>query len=49
MESQKLDSGIFIRLHSETIEALKKRAKKERRKLAEFLRLKLEDVANGDN
>lgn len=48
MESQKLDSGLFIRLHSETIEALKKKAKEQRRRLAEYIRLALEDVANAE-
>jgi predicted DNA binding CopG/RHH family protein len=48
MESQKLDSEISVRLHSETIAALKKKAEEQRRKLAEYIRLTLEDAANAE-
>lgn len=48
MDSQKLDSGIFIRLHSETLDRLKKKAKEHRRRLAEYLRLALEDLSNAE-
>lgn len=49
MDNQKLDSGTFVRLHSETIDALKRKAKRSRRKLAELIRIVLEDFANADN
>lgn len=48
MESQKLDTEISIRLHSETLNRLRELAKAQRRKLCEFLRLALEDVANAE-
>lgn len=45
MESQKLDSAICIRLKSETVEAVKKKAKKARRTTAEYIRIVIEDHA----
>lgn len=49
MDSQKLDTSINIRLTSEVLDALKKKAKKDRRNVSDFIRIKLEDLANGDN
>lgn len=45
MEYDKLDSAISIRLPSEAVKALNKKAKKARRKLRDYLRLLLIDDA----
>lgn len=44
MESQKLDVSLCVRLSEGLFEWLKAEAKKDRRKLATFIRIKLEEL-----
>lgn len=48
MESQKLNRWVTIRLYDKTVESLRIKAKKQRRKLAEYIRIILEHAADAE-